>query len=63
MEILEVNGEPAVRIKAEYLTCSGKAVKYNCEGDHVWIPRSVHKREPVGMSILIMEWWYNKNFE
>lgn len=64
MQLLEVNGLPAVKILAKKLAApeKSKAILFDCEGDKHWIPKSVHRI--IGKeSIMVQEWFYNKNLK
>lgn len=51
------------KVKAKVLTDKERymSVLYDCEGDHVWVPRSIHSYEN-GL-IEIPEWFYNLKFK
>jgi len=46
-------------IKAKELWPNTKAILYDCEGDKVWIPRSIHTYDEDKQTVLVEEWWYN----
>lgn len=41
--IVNIDGKPALRIRAKRLVKGTSASLYDCEGDQVWIPNSVHR--------------------
>jgi hypothetical protein len=64
MEIIEVNGKPAIRItgfiKRGTIT-KGGAVLVNCDGDEVWMPKGCVK-DNFDNTINIQEWLYKQKF-
>lgn len=56
-----VNDKPAVRIYGTVILNDKKykSILFNCEGDQIWIPRSV---VPINKdnTILVQEWFYNQ---
>lgn len=62
---LILNDQPAVKIFARRLVDKPafKAVLYDCEGDKKWIPRKVSKYNDKDGTLLIEEWFYNKEFK
>lgn len=62
-DVINVNEKPAIRIQAELIAETGKALFLNCEGDEKWIPKGVCRFNPAINTVDIQEWFYNKNFE
>lgn len=59
---IEVGGRPAVRIFAEMKAETDKAYLMNCEGDEVWIPKSVCRYNPAADTVDIQDWFFTKTF-
>ena len=60
---MTVNDEPAVRIKAVLIKKLAKATLFDCEGDKIWVPNTVHVYEESIGTLLVQEWFYNKKVE
>jgi hypothetical protein len=60
-DILEVNGQPAIKIIATEVKRTNRAVCLDCEGDVIWFPISTVKVEKE--TVLIQEWKYKQVFE
>lgn len=58
-----LNDKPAVLIAGKLIKPGKKASLYDCEGDKVWIPNSVHKYRTEQKKIVVQEWWYNNAVE
>ena len=57
-----INGNPTVKINAELIRKTDKAILLNCEGDEVWFPSSrVEYNED--KTVYIEEWLYDKLIE
>ena len=57
-----INGNSTVKINAELITKTDKAILLNCEGDEVWFPLSkVEYNED--KTVYIEEWLYDKLIE
>ncbi len=50
-------------ISSERIRESTKSVFYNCEGDYVWIGKTVHHFDPKAGTIEIPTWLYDKEFK
>jgi hypothetical protein len=59
---VSLQGERAVKVFGTKLTETPRAYYMDCEGDQLWIPKSVCKLVPKDKAIVIKEWWYNQNF-
>lgn len=58
-----LDGDPAYKIKAikkSNIYQSMKSTLYDCEGDNIWLPNSVHKFIPNENAVLIKQWFYDK---
>jgi hypothetical protein len=60
---IEVNGKPAIRIKATKIRETEKAMFLNCEGDELWFPKGFIKFNEPESYVDIQEWLYNQKFE
>lgn len=58
-----LEGKPAYKIKAVQIAQTPRAILFDCEGDDIWIPKSVCKPVPQDETVVILDWWYNKNME
>jgi hypothetical protein len=54
------DGESAYKIKALLVNKTDKAFLLDCEGDEVWVPRSVCKVDALKQIAIIKSWWYKK---
>jgi hypothetical protein len=63
--LYEVNGKPAIKIKAKKLTTNRQktAALFDCEGDQKWFPLSVISYNSKDETLLIQEWKYKQEFE
>jgi hypothetical protein len=61
----EVNGKPAIKIKAKKLATNkaNTAALFDCEGDKKWFPLSVVRYNSKDETLLIQEWKYKQEFE
>jgi hypothetical protein len=50
------------KISARKITESPKSVFYDCEGDCVWIGKTVHSFDPKTGTLEIPSWLYDKEF-
>lgn len=59
---ITVDNKPAIRIDAVWLkeAQSGLADLYECEGDEVWVPKSVCSYNSNTDELDIQEWFYFK---
>jgi hypothetical protein len=55
-----LNDNPAVVIEAVRVVKGDKASLFNCEGDEVWIPNSLHSYNESEQELTIEQWFYNK---
>ena len=62
MEELTINGKPAVKIRETKIMSTKKALYLNCEGDEVWIPRSLCVFNDDEQTVLVSEWFYENKF-
>lgn len=59
--VLNINGQRAVRINAEYVKETEKAILLNCEGDEQWFPKSSVRNNKDG-TWDVTEYMYNQKF-
>lgn len=59
-----VNDKPAVRIYAKVILDNKKyrSILFNCEGDQIWIPRTIVQVNKDD-TILVQEWFYNEKLK
>jgi hypothetical protein len=59
MKQLTINDKSAILIKAKEIQPYYKSILYDCEGDKIWIPKSIHIYNEKDKTVLVEEWWYN----
>ena len=62
MSDIFLHKKPAVKIKAKLLRTWDHSNLYDCEGDKKWIPDKVCKYDDNEKTIIISQWWYDKEF-
>lgn len=60
--MITVEDKPAIRITAVWVrqSGSGKSDLYDCEGDKLWVPKSVSRYNSETNDLDIQEWFYNQ---
>lgn len=61
-DVININGKPAIRVQAELVAETEKALLLNCEGDEKWIPKGVCRFNPASNTVDIQDWFYAKTF-
>lgn len=63
MDQVLFDGKPAYKIKGtkkSNIFMSLSATMYDCEGDEIWIPNSLHEYNKEDGTIIIAGWFYEK---
>jgi len=64
MHAFEKGDKTNYKIKAEFIfETSRGATQYDCEGDKIWIPNSIHSFDSETGVLEIPEWFYNREIK